>query len=183
MKGVTRLARRLLSREQRRFIKFCVVGASGVPVNLAFTWLGNRLLSGVLPSHTAVALASLLGIAVSIASNFLLNDLWTWGDRRQPGAARGGRLLRFYLVSSLAAGVQFGVAMALALLLGLHYLLAQLAGIALAMLLNYVANHWWTFRARPGAAAPEAAPAATAGALGTIPPTGTIAPTIAPYRE
>ncbi|MBK6848019.1 MAG: GtrA family protein [Proteobacteria bacterium] len=159
MEWVTRLARRYLSREQRRFIKFCVVGASGVPVNLVLTWLAHRILSGVLPARGAVAIASLLGIGVSIGSNFLLNDLWTWGDRRQPGTGLGARLLRFYGVSSVGAGVQFGVAMLLVALLGSPYLLlAQLAGIGLATLLNYVANHKWTFRPRDGGAKLPPAP-------------------------
>lgn len=148
MQWVTRLMRRYLSREQRRFVKFCVVGASGVPVNLLCTWLAFRCLAGVVPGRSAVAIASLSGIALSIGSNFLLNDLWTWGDRHVPGAGRAGRLLRFYAVASAAASVQYGLAMALVMLLGWHYLLAQLGGIALAMLLNYVANHKWTFRVR-----------------------------------
>ncbi|MBK8479708.1 MAG: GtrA family protein [Proteobacteria bacterium] len=148
MQWVTRLMRRYLSREQRRFVKFCVVGASGVPVNLLCTWLAFRFLGELLPGRSAVAIASLLGIALSIGTNFFLNDLWTWGDRRVSGAGRGDRLLRFYAVASAAASVQYGLAMALVMLLGWHYLLAQLGGIALAMLLNYVANHKWTFRVR-----------------------------------
>lgn len=151
MEALLKLVRRLLSKEQRRFLKFCLVGASGVPVNLLFTWLGHRLLFPSLGAEARTAAASLLGIVVSIFTNFLLNDLWTWSDREK-AAGRGpllARLGRFYLVCSIASAIQFGTAMALGVWLRLHYLLAQLAGIALAMAVNFVVNNAWTFRDRP----------------------------------
>jgi dolichol-phosphate mannosyltransferase len=151
VEALLKLVRRLLSKEQRRFLKFCLVGASGVPVNLFFTWLGHRLLFTSLGAEARTAAASLLGIVVSIFTNFLLNDLWTWSDREK-AAGRGpllARLGRFYLVCSIASAIQFGTAMALGVWLRLHYLLAQLAGIALAMAVNFVVNNAWTFRDRP----------------------------------
>lgn len=146
MDAARRLLRRYLTKEQRRFIKFCIVGASGVPVNLLFTWLGHDLLFRGFVEPWRKGAAFTLGIMLSILTNFLLNDLWTWGD--VDGARHGvwGRLLRFYLVCSVASGIQFGAAMALSLWLGVHYLLAQLVGIALATVVNYVVNNVWTFR-------------------------------------
>ena len=107
------LLRRLLSKEQRRFIKFCLVGASGVPVNLLCTWLGHRVLFASLDEGARKATAYLLGILISILTNFLLNDLWTWKDRQAARSHFLGRLLRFYLVCSAASLIQWGVAMAL----------------------------------------------------------------------
>ncbi len=139
----------LFSPERRRFIKFCFVGASGVPVNLGCTWLGYHLLFAAQATELRKACSFLLGIAVSIFTNFILNDLWTWRDRQAPG--RGGllgRLLRFYVVSGLGAAVQFGTAMLLSVVLLLHYLLAQLVGVLLATVINYALNNRWTFRGR-----------------------------------
>ena len=155
MHKLLNIARRLLSREQRRFIKFCVVGASGVPVNLAFTWVGFHLVFAALSPDFRRAGAFLLGIGVSVFTNFLLNDLWTWGDRGRAGRSFAGRLGRFYLVSSAAAGLQFGTAMTLSLWLHFHYLMAQLFGIALAMFANFVVNNVWTFRGDGGSAPDE----------------------------
>lgn len=142
---------RLLSPERRRFIKFCVVGASGVPVNLACTWFGYHVLFTLQSDELRKAFSFLLGIAVSIFTNFVLNDLWTWKDREK--AASGGflgRMARFYLVSAVGASLQFGTAMGLSVWLGVHYLLAQAAGIALATAVNYAANNLWTFRGKAG---------------------------------
>jgi len=141
----------VLSKEQRRFIKFCLVGASGVPVNLLCTWLGYQTLFTSFGGETRKAAAFLLGILVSIFTNFLLNDVWTWRDREKL-RGRGhllGRLGRFYLVCSAASAIQFGTAMAFSIWLHLHYLIAQLFGIALATAVNFVINNAWTFRSRP----------------------------------
>lgn len=121
------------------------MGASGVPVNLVFTWIGHTWLFAGLSAEARSAGAFTLGIAVSIFTNFIFNDLWTWGDRDKQRRGFWGRLGRFYLACSLASAVQFGVAMVLNLGVQLHYLLAQLTGIAVATVLNYAANNLWTF--------------------------------------
>ncbi|MDY0059650.1 MAG: GtrA family protein [Myxococcota bacterium] len=129
-----------------RFFRFCLVGGSGVVVNLLVLWL----LLGVLPGSPdpwrhRVAMAG--AIAVSIFTNFVLNDLWTWRDRSGQGAAPWViRLVRFYLVSSLAATVQWGSGVLLHERLGVWIYLAQALGIVLAMGINFVVNHLWTFR-------------------------------------
>ena len=154
MDALLKLVRRIFSKEQRRFIKFCIVGASGVPVNLLCTWLSYQALT-VLAEAPRKGVALLLGIAISILTNFLLNDLWTWRDREKATRGFAGRLLRFYIVSSFAALIQWGAAMGLALGLDLHLLLAQLVGIALATGINFIVNNFWTFRARSRPAPPE----------------------------
>ncbi|MDP6944577.1 MAG: GtrA family protein [Myxococcota bacterium] len=136
--------------EQRRFIKFCVVGGSGVVVNLAFVWVGLLIATSWDPEGALWqrnAFASALGILVSVFGNFLLNDLWTWGDRTK-GQRRGdfiNRTLSYYLVSLAGIAIQYGVAMGLSVWLGWVIYLAQAVGILLATGVNYVANNRWTF--------------------------------------
>ncbi len=86
-----------------RFLKFGAVGASGVGVNLAFLWLFADLLG----FHTN--LASALAIEVSIVSNFLLNEAWTFSDRKNGEVGLPGRALRFHMVSLLGAVIQWGI--------------------------------------------------------------------------
>ena len=159
MSQILVLLRRWLSKEQRRFIKFCVVGTSGVPVNLLCTWLGYAFVFGMLDELPRKAGAYLLGIFVSIFTNFLLNDLWTWRDRQGTLQGFAPRLGKFYLVCSLASAIQFGTAMGLTIWLGLHYLLAQVVGIGLAMAINFLVNNAWTFRAHsPSSSRPASRP-------------------------
>lgn len=147
-----------------RLVRFGVVGASGVVVNVIVAWLAFRLVFvpwwGDAPyAQTA---ASALGIALSILTNFLLNDAWTWGDRRAgSGRSAARRCADFYLASSVAALVQLGVFRATLALWSapdgviagfsaaeIEVAVAQLIGIAVATPLNFVLNHVWTFRAR-----------------------------------
>lgn len=153
-----------------RFVRFGVVGASGVFVNLAVVALFERVILADLDPHLVErfgygdirgTLAILAGIVVSIFTNFVLNDAWTWGDRPKGGAlAWVRRCLHFYVTNGAAAGLQFGVAWAL-----LHFgvfarsvagldltpfeaMMCSLAAIAVATPLNFAVNHFWTFRER-----------------------------------
>jgi len=141
------LAHRLLPPAWLRFVKFGLVGASGVVVNLAFVWVGLALWNGS-PEGTRKALASALGIVVSVFTNFLLNDAWTWADRRKGDRRRDllARVGRYYLASAAAIALQYGVAMVLAQAADWNLYLAQLVGIALGTVVNYVVNNVWTFR-------------------------------------
>jgi len=133
-----------LTKERRRFLKFCVVGASGVPVNLLFMWIGYNWIFGSLAESMRVSFASGFGFLVSVLTNFLLNDLWTWRDRAKKKGGFAGRLGRFYLVSAAGGAIQIACTTGLSRV-GLHYMLAQLCGIALATAINYVVNNVWTF--------------------------------------
>jgi dolichol-phosphate mannosyltransferase len=139
---------RVLLSRHRRLLSFALVGASGVVVNIAGVWAALQLLQHTtLPVNTREAAASVAGILISVLSNFLLNDVWTWGDREK----RGGWLARLgrYCATSTAAGlVQFSIAVALSIGAGLDIYLAQLCGIVLGTGINYVVNNRWTFRER-----------------------------------
>lgn len=154
-----------LTKDQRRFVKFIVVGTSGVPVNLGIVFLVTATCAGFMTAGVRDTVAYLLGIIVSIFTNFLLNSFWTWGDRtaRDPGGFLS-RLLKFYLVSAIAAAVQFATSVAISSLMRqsesftialygeyrLYHLLAPLAGIILGLFINFVANNLWTFRRQDG---------------------------------
>jgi len=154
-----------LTKDQRRFVKFVVVGTSGVPVNLGIVFLVTATCTTLMTAGVRDTLAYLLGIVVSIFTNFLLNSFWTWGDRtaRDPsGFLR--RLAKFYLVSAIAAGVQFATSVVISSLMRqsdsctvalygeyrLYHLLAPLAGIVLGLFINFVANNLWTFKRQDG---------------------------------
>ncbi|MFT7623858.1 MAG: dolichol-phosphate mannosyltransferase [Myxococcota bacterium] len=140
---------RYMTPERARFLRFCAVGASGVVVNLGiFTVAMAMLLPGWIESDDSRFLAANgVGFLVSVLTNFLLNDFWTWGDREKRGHAHfWSRLGRFYTVSSVAGVVQLGVAFAVRAYLGVWDQLAVLVGIGVATVINFVANNIWTFK-------------------------------------
>jgi len=127
--------------ELLRFVKFCLVGGSGIGVNIGLLWLLTEL--GGLPYIISAAIS----IESSIISNFMLNDFFTFHDRRSPGAkSRLQRLLKFNLVSLAGMGINMGTLWLLTEVAGIYYLLSQLCGIAVAALWNYSLSTWWTWR-------------------------------------
>ena len=123
----------------RTFIKFCVTGLSGVFVNLGAFQLLTEI--GV---HRY--LASPIAIELSIISNFLINNYWTFADRDLAGAKRI-RGLKFNVVSLLSLAVSYGTFLVLSLVLP-RVAPVWLQGLAIvpAVLVNYFLNSYWTFR-------------------------------------
>jgi putative flippase GtrA len=145
--GFVRRAWDRLSPNQQRFVRFGIVGASGVVVNLAFMALGLAVFAS-LEQSLREGLASALGIAVSVLSNFLLNDMWTWGDRDK-GARKRDWVLRFTAYSvgaGIGAGIQFGTFLLLRAAFGMHVYLSQGIGILLGTASNFVINNRLVFK-------------------------------------
>jgi dolichol-phosphate mannosyltransferase len=142
-----------------RFVKFAAVGASGVGVNFGLFFVLTRFAGfSAQDSLFSVSLGSLdlnvtrdflaqaIAIEASIVSNFTLNDLFTFRDRRGAGGWFVSRLLKFNVVSLAGAGVQIGVYALLFHAIGIYDLVSHLAGIAIATLWNYLLNSWWTWK-------------------------------------
>jgi dolichol-phosphate mannosyltransferase len=127
--------------ELLRFVKFCLVGLSGVLVNLGLLYLLTEF------AGLYYLISAAISIESSIVSNFILNNFFTFADRRLPGAKSFvNRLLRFNLVSLAGLAINMGVLGLLTEVVGIYYLISQLFGIAAAILWNYLVNTWWTWR-------------------------------------
>lgn len=118
-----------------------MVGAIGAAVNLGTLTL---LLSYGVNKY----MASPISIEVSIISNFLFHQYWTFADRRSRGAVwiRG---LKFKTVALAALGVSYGTFVLISWTVPVvppH--LAQAAAILPGTLVNYLCNSHWTFRGR-----------------------------------
>ena len=126
----------------KTFIKFAIVGLSGVIVNLGvFTLL--------LQANVNKYIASPISIEVSIITNFLLNNYWTFRWRKSQDHVRI-KGLKFNMVSLVSLGVSYTTFVILSVLFPetaptIH----QLIGIAPAMLINYFLNSYWTFKHAP----------------------------------
>lgn len=126
-------------RNSRVFIKFAIVGASGVIVNLG-------CFSLLLHLGLNKWLASPLAIEISILTNFAFNNFWTfrWRRVRDSLQIKG---LKFNIVSLLALAISYSTFAALAVAFpDGDPRLFQAIGIVPAMLVNYLLNSYWTFR-------------------------------------
>lgn len=133
--GWVRLVRRT---HAGRFVRFAVVGTSGVLVNYAVL---IALVEGAgLNRLIAVAFAN----ETAILSNFFWNNLWTFRDsgRHRPFLIRAARYNAFGLGGIVVSVTVLGL---LTYGLGLHYLIANAFAIGTAMTWNYLSNAHWTF--------------------------------------
>jgi dolichol-phosphate mannosyltransferase len=118
-----------------RLVRFGMVGASGVLVNL----LVLRVLFGEL--HWASYVASALAVEVSIGTNFLGNNWWTFRQRDLSPL----RFLRFNLASLGGLAITTVIFTVLMQRFALPYMLADLVGIAVATVWNFAASIFWTW--------------------------------------
>ena len=127
-----------------RFIKFGIVGGSGIFVNMGFLWFFTEII-GIF-----YLISSVLAIALAMINNFIWNDLWTWRDRGDPGIkAYLTRMVKFIVVSSIAAYIgNLGILWILTHFFHIYYLISNLIGIAVGTALNYSVNNFWTFKAK-----------------------------------
>lgn len=155
-RGLVGRVRHLLFADNARFLKFATIGGSGVIVNQGILWLLADVVLLGLPPDVRIPIAGVFAIGVSIFTNFLLNDLWTWGDREKLGRRHFfQRLAKYYLVASAAAGLNYGLLLLGWKVVGLHHLVANLIGIGLAMVVNFIIQNRWTFRERSRDDAPD----------------------------
>lgn len=118
------------------FIKFNVVGLTGVFMNesvliLLTTW-------GVFYLYS-----SAVAIELSILSNFFLNDVWTFRDRRSGHLLV--RLSKFNGLMVAGLGTNLAIIYAATTYFGVHYALSNLIGISAAFLLRYALSVRYTW--------------------------------------
>lgn len=123
----------------RTFIKFAIVGLSGVIVNLGLFTL-------LLQANVNKYLASPISIEASIITNFLLNNYWTFRLRNSRDRVRI-KGLKFNIISLVSLALSYSTFVVLSVLFPetapeVH----QLIGIAPAMFINYFLNSYWTFK-------------------------------------
>jgi dolichol-phosphate mannosyltransferase len=144
-----------------RFVLFALIGALGVGTHLLTLWFGTHVL------FVGFAIAQTAATIVAMTGNFMLNNLFTYRDRRLRGRRLWTGLMSFYAVCGAGAAANVGVASHL--VYGHHsWWLAGLAGAAVSVVWNYVMSSIFTWSPR--------LPAAPASALPAIPQTAPLPP-------
>ncbi len=136
-KSFTQTIQKMLTlRYWMRFIKFNIVGLTGVFVN-----------QGILMLLTSLGLyylySGIVAIEVSIISNFLLNDLWTFRDRRSGHILK--RLVKFNILMLIGLVINLLILYALTDLASLHYTISNLFGIGIASIARYLMSIKWAW--------------------------------------
>ena len=119
-----------------RFLRFCVVGASGTAVDFGLTWLCKEILK--IPKFVSNA----IGFVVAATSNYILNRIWTWGSTSDQ---IGVEYIKFFGVSLVGLGLNTLILYLLHEKLHWGFYLSKVFATGVVMLWNFFANNYFTF--------------------------------------
>lgn len=123
--------------ELLRFFKFAMVGSLGLVIQTALYWFLGFGIKIVSP-----AVATILGGQLAILSNFILNNVWTFGDRKITSLPQMlKKLIAFYATSNIAVlFIQGGIMKAGEILVGKENILIHgfyVAALVLTLVFNF----------------------------------------------
>ena len=143
-----RYGKPLEKQEKRASVKFLskagrfyTVGASGFIVNYLISLFFTSGGYDMWYLH-----ATTIGIFASITSNFILNKIWTFGDRDFKIKKTISQYGKFAMFSSLGALVQLGMVYFLVDGNNIAYPLALIIAVITAAFGNFILNKKWTFK-------------------------------------
>lgn len=164
---VLRFGLKVRLQKSRTFAKFLLVGALGYFLNAAALGILNRgqiysqqvfpePLLGFLPTITnaptflffsvdRLLVASIISIELSIISNFLFHENWTFKERSH----RGSPLLRFLKFNFTSIGspvIQLASILFFARVLNKHEQIGLAIGVILGLFVNYTLNLLWIWK-------------------------------------
>ncbi len=125
------------SKLLRKFIKFGLVGTSGVLVDFGVT----GLLREVLGANQYVANST--GFLCAVVSNYALNRAWTFRSRDPRVAAQ---FSKFLIASLIGLGLNNTIIYLLYERAGVGFYVAKIIATGLVMLWNFWANYTFTFQ-------------------------------------
>ena len=132
-------------RDSVRFLskaaRFYTVGASGLLLNYLVSLLFADAGMNFWYIH-----ATAIGIMFSMSSNFVLNKIWTFGDRNFEIKSTLTQYGKFIGFSSLGALVQLVIVYVLVDSYQLLYPIALVLAVATAASSNFILNKKWTFK-------------------------------------
>jgi dolichol-phosphate mannosyltransferase len=130
---------------ESKFVRFCVVGCSGVVIDMSllFFFSDPKMLGWGLTR------SKLLAAEVALLNNFAWNDLWTFGSVAQHQNTMGQRIKRFLKFNAICSlGIFFNIVI-LNVEFNLFHMnryLANLIAIGLVTLWNYKSNKEFSWR-------------------------------------
>ncbi len=126
-----------------RFIKFGIIGFSGMLVNTLILWILHDY------SGMQIYFASPIAIVFAIFNNFSWNDRFTWKENRNKRHNNYiQRLWKYYFSASIGAFLNYLVLLILTLGFDWYYLISNLAGILTGMVSNFLLGEFWVFKSK-----------------------------------
>ena len=119
-----------------KFLKFAVVGFSGLLIDFGFTYLFKEVFK------VQKYLANAIGFIIAASSNYLLNRIWTFQSTNSNIAFEYSE---FIVISLIGLGINSLILWLLVSKYKLNFYLAKVFAIAVVTIWNFLANMLITF--------------------------------------
>ncbi|MDR0413492.1 MAG: GtrA family protein [Dysgonamonadaceae bacterium] len=119
-----------------KFLKFCLVGLSGMVIDFGITWLLKERIK------INKYIANSCGFALAALSNYLWNRIWTFGSHNEHITAE---FLSFFLISLLGLGLNNFVLWVVSDRLKQNFYFSKVLAIGIVTVWNFGMNFIFTF--------------------------------------
>lgn len=119
-----------------KFLKFCIVGFSGMVVDFGFTWLCKEKFKW------NKYVSNSIGFVLAATNNYIWNRWWTFQSDNANIPVEYGK---FFVISVIGLGLNNLVIYLLHEKLKLNFYLAKLIAIGVVTVWNFVMNYRFTF--------------------------------------
>lgn len=119
-----------------KFIRFCVVGLTGMAIDYGITYLGKEKLKA------NKYLANGFGFLLAATCNFFLNKIWTFHDSNPEELVQYSKYLGFAVVG---LGINTLIIYLLINKRNMNFYWAKLIAIGVVVLWNFITNYNFTF--------------------------------------
>jgi len=120
-----------------KFIKFCVVGFSGMVIDFGTTWLLKEKIK------VNKYIANSTGFILAASSNYLFNRFWTFHSENPRIATE---YMSFILISAIGLAINNLIIFLLNEKIKLNFYLSKLFAIGVVTIWNFFMNYMITFR-------------------------------------
>lgn len=121
----------------RKFLKFCIVGATGMVIDFGTTWLLKEKI------RINKYFANSTGFILAATSNYLLNRFWTFHSENAQVVTE---YFSFILISVIGLGINNLVVYFLSEKIRLNFYFSKLFATGVVTLWNFSMNYLITFR-------------------------------------
>jgi len=119
-----------------KFLKFGVVGLSGLLVDFGFTYLFRNILK------VNQYISNAIGFTLAASSNYILNRVWTFQSNNPKVFVEFGE---FFIISLIGLGINSLILWIMVSKLKLHFYFSKLIAIGITTIWNFMANLVFTF--------------------------------------
>jgi len=121
----------------RTFIRFGMVGASGLLIDFSMTWVCKEWL------HVHPLISNALGFSLAVSSNFLINREWTFNNK---SSNIGRQMTLFWCISLIGLSLNTLLLAVSDHLFALPFYLNKTIATFFVIFWNFFANNFITFK-------------------------------------